>query len=237
MTRSWPLYPVAVPVSDSIWWLLGAEIALAVLGDALSRATALCDSLLGDRFTNHVSLRMMAHATELDLVSFEDPVFYDKMERARRQTSSRLGMLASLASMAQQLITLLSLSAGIVAFSPWLLLVGDCCRCAVVPRARRNSPCSRTRFSFNGHRNAANSIICVCSAQATASAKEVKIFGLGDHLTERAGFCSIDFRDNRATGNQARLHGNTAEYSPHSRLLHCLRLHPVSCAFGHIDGR
>ena len=89
----------------------------------LSRATALCDSLLGDRFTNHVSLRMMAHATELDLVSFEDPVFYDKMERARRQTTSRLGMLASLASMSQQIITLLSLSVGIVAFSPWLLLL------------------------------------------------------------------------------------------------------------------
>ena len=107
----------------NVWWLLGAEVALAVLSDALSRATALCDSLLGDRFTNHVSLRMMAHATQLDLVSFEDPVFYDKMERARRQTSSRLGMLASLASMAQQAITLLSLSVGIVAFSPWLLLL------------------------------------------------------------------------------------------------------------------
>ncbi|MEJ7609407.1 MAG: hypothetical protein WKF37_24815 [Bryobacteraceae bacterium] len=28
-----------------------------------------------------VSLRMMEHAAELDLVSFEDPIFYDKMER------------------------------------------------------------------------------------------------------------------------------------------------------------
>ncbi len=56
----------------------------------LGRANTLCDSLLGDRFTNRVSVRLMRHATELDLASFEDPVFYDKLERARRQTTGRL---------------------------------------------------------------------------------------------------------------------------------------------------
>ena len=45
----------------------------------------------------------MEHAADLDLVSFEDPVFYDKLERARRQTTARLGMLAVLAGMAQQI--------------------------------------------------------------------------------------------------------------------------------------
>ena len=88
---------------------LAYEIGLAVLSDLLSRAVNLCDSLLGDKFTNHVSLRLMEHANRLDLVSFEDPVFYDKLERARRQTTARLGMLAVLAGMGQQLITLLSL--------------------------------------------------------------------------------------------------------------------------------
>ena len=76
----------------------------------------------------------MAHATQLDLVSFEDPVFYDKMERARRQTTSRLGMLASLASMAQQAITLLSLSAGIIAFCPVAASAADRGRGSAVSR-------------------------------------------------------------------------------------------------------
>ena len=71
----------------AIWNLVALELGLAVLSDLLSRAINLCDSLLGDRFTNHVSLRLMEHATALDLVSFEDPVFYDKLERARRQTT------------------------------------------------------------------------------------------------------------------------------------------------------
>ncbi len=87
------------------------------------RFISLVDSLLGDKFTNHVSIRLMEHANSLDLVSFEDPVFYDKMERARRQTTARLGMLAGFAGMAQQLLTLLSLLSAVIFFSPWLLLL------------------------------------------------------------------------------------------------------------------
>src|ERR1700755_1450350 len=92
-----------------IWKLLILELLLAIAADTTGRFISLVDSLLGDRFTNHVSIRLMEHANSLDLVSFEDPVFYDKMERARRQTTARLGMLAGLAGMAQQLLTLFSL--------------------------------------------------------------------------------------------------------------------------------
>ena len=174
----------AVP-GDRIWWLLGTEAGLAVLGDAIGRATALCDSLLGDRFTNHISLRMMAHASELDLVSFEDPIFYDKMERARRQTTGRLGMLASLAGMAQQLVTLLSLSIGILAFSPWLLLL---LVAAVVPSFLGETKFAMLAYSllyrWTPERRELDYLRML--GASNASAKEVKIFGLGDHLTERA---------------------------------------------------
>ena len=173
------------PVDETVWWLLGTEVALAVLGDALSRATSLSDSLLGDRFTNHVSLRMMAHATQLDLVSFEDPVFYDKMERARRQTTSRLGMLASLATMAQQAITLLSLSVGIVAFSPLLLLL---LIAAVVPPFLGETRFAMLAYSllyrWTPERRELDYLRML--GASNSSAKEVKIFGLGDYLTERA---------------------------------------------------
>ncbi|HYI97157.1 MAG TPA: ABC transporter ATP-binding protein [Bryobacteraceae bacterium] len=173
------------PVDETIWWLLGAEVALAVLGDALSRATSLSDSLLGDRFTNEVGLRMMSHATQLDLVSFEDPIFYDKMERARRQTTSRLGMLASLATMAQQAITLLSLSVGIVAFSPLLLLL---LIAAVIPPFLGETRFAMLAYSllyrWTPERRELDYLRML--GASNSSAKEVKIFGLGDYLTERA---------------------------------------------------
>src|SRR5437868_103954 len=39
-----------------IWKLVALELALAVASDILGRINTLCDSLLGDRFTNRVSV-------------------------------------------------------------------------------------------------------------------------------------------------------------------------------------
>jgi ATP-binding cassette subfamily B protein len=168
-----------------IWVYLAYEIALAVLSDLLSRAVNLSDSLLGDKFTNHVSLRLMEHANRLDLVSFEDPVFYDKLERARRQTTARLGMLGIIAGMGQQLITLLTLLAAVVSFSPWflLLLVG-----AVIPAFLGETRFAMLAYSMlyrhTPERRELDYLRLL--GASNQSAKEVKIFGLGPHLAERA---------------------------------------------------
>jgi ATP-binding cassette subfamily B protein len=109
--------------SHVVWLLLALEFGLAVFSDFLGRAVMLCDSLLGDRFTNRISVRLMNHATQLDLASFEDPVFYDKLERARRQTTGRLGLVAALLNLGQDFISLLALSSALILFSPWLMLL------------------------------------------------------------------------------------------------------------------
>jgi ATP-binding cassette, subfamily B, bacterial len=168
-----------------IWVFLAYEIGLAVLSDLLSRAVNLTDSLLGDKFTNHVSLRLMQHANRLDLVSFEDPVFYDKLERARRQTTARLGMLGIIAGMGQQLITLLSLLAAVVSFSPWflLLLVG-----AVIPAFLGETRFAMLAYSMlYRHTPERRELDYLRMLGASnQSAKEVKIFGLGEHLADRS---------------------------------------------------
>jgi ATP-binding cassette subfamily B protein len=82
--------------SDShvyLWELVALEFGLAILSDALSRATMLIDSLLGDLFSNHTSIKIMSHAAMLDLEQFEDTTFYDKLERARQQTIGRTILL------------------------------------------------------------------------------------------------------------------------------------------------
>lgn len=168
-----------------VWKLLLLEAVIAITSDTTGRIVSLVDSLLGDRFTNQVNIRLMEHANSLDLESFEDPVFYDKMERARRQTTSRLGMLASLAGMAQQLLTLLSLLSVVIVFSPWLLLL---LIAATVPvffgetrfamlnysMLYRSTP-ERRELDYLRYLGASN-----------ASAKEIKIFGLGNYLVNRS---------------------------------------------------
>ncbi|HEY4196645.1 MAG TPA: ABC transporter ATP-binding protein, partial [Mucilaginibacter sp.] len=42
-----------------LWQLVGLEFGLAILIDALSRAIALMDSLLGDLFSNYTSVKIM----------------------------------------------------------------------------------------------------------------------------------------------------------------------------------
>jgi ATP-binding cassette subfamily B protein len=170
--------------TTKIWQLLALEFALAILNDLLARGISLCDSLLGDRFTNMVSVRLMQHASRLDLTSFEDPEFYDKMERARRQTTGRLGMLAALSGIGQDLVTLLSLSAGLFWFSPWLLLL---LFLAVLPAFLGETHFATLAYSmlyrWTPQRRELDYLRFIGASHQ--SAKEVKIFGLGAYLAER----------------------------------------------------
>lgn len=168
-----------------IWKLLILELLLAVGSDTVSRFTTLVDSLLGDQFTNYISVRMMEHAATLDLTSFEDPVFYDKMERARRQTTSRLGMLAGLAGMAQQLLTLFSLLSAVIFYYPWLLVL---LLLATIPVFLGETQLAMLNYSilfrFTPERRELDYLRYL--GASSASAKEIKIFGLGEYLNERA---------------------------------------------------
>ena len=159
--------------------------ALAIVSDALSRFISLVDSLLGDQFTNHVSIRLMEHADSLDLVSFEDPVFYDKLERARRQTTARLGMLATLAGMAQQTITLLTMISAVVVYSPWLLLLLIGSTIPVFLGETRFALLNYSiLFRYTPERRELDYLRYL--GASNESAKEIKIFGLGRYLIERA---------------------------------------------------
>ena len=116
-------YRASEPDYRRLATLVGAEIAIVVTADALARASALVESLLGDLFSNRTSIMLMEHAATLDLAQFEDPTFYDQLERARRQTTGRIGLFTMLFAMAQDTITLVSLAAALFVYSPLLLLL------------------------------------------------------------------------------------------------------------------
>jgi len=197
-----------------IWKLLVAELLLAVASDSLGRLVSLVDSLLGDRFTNFVSLKLMEHASSLDLVSFEDPVFYDKMERARRQTTGRLTMLASLAGMAQQTLTLLSLISAVIFFYPWLLLL---LLAATIPVFLGETRFAILNYSmlyrYTPERRELDYLRFL--GASNQSAKEVKIFGLGQYLAKRASaLFERFFEENKALAIRRAWHGSFLNLIP-----------------------
>jgi ATP-binding cassette subfamily B protein len=172
------------PVQSDIWLLLGIEFLLACAANVIGRVVDHCDSLLAENFTKSMSIRIMEHATRLDLQSFEDPVFADKLERARVQSTDRLGMLSALGRLVQQAVTLISLAVGVCFFSPWLLLLLAGC---AIPAFLGES-----HFAFLGYQLAfrltPNRRELDYLRQLGASkegAKEVKIFGLAKYLTGR----------------------------------------------------
>ena len=94
-----------------------------MLADVLGRVVSLVDSLLSERVTNASSVRLMEHAATLDLEDFEDAEFQDQLERARRQTSGRLTLMAQLLGQAQELVTVASFAAGLLVYAPWLIVL------------------------------------------------------------------------------------------------------------------
>src|SRR5688500_7893071 len=79
-------------------WRVAAELGVAVVAAAASRAGALLESLLGDLCANRTSVRLMRHAAALDLEQLENADVYDKLERARRQTVGRISLFSLLLS-------------------------------------------------------------------------------------------------------------------------------------------
>jgi ATP-binding cassette subfamily B protein len=192
----------------AIWKLVALELGLAIASDILGRANTLCDSLLGDRFTNRVSVRLMEHASRLDLASFEDPVFYDKLDRARRQTTGRLGLLAAVLNVCQDAISLISLSGLLIVFSPWLMLL---LVAAVIPAFLGETHFTTLAYSvlyrWTPQRRLLDYLrLLGASAQ---SAKEVKMFGLGDYLAQRYHHLSEDiYTENKALALRRALIGS-----------------------------
>ncbi|WP_345220690.1 ABC transporter ATP-binding protein [Hymenobacter koreensis] len=183
--------PADVPLTP-VLTLVALEFGLAILSDALGRGVALLDSLLGDLLANRSSVRLMAHAATLDLDQFEDATFYDKLERARRQTLSRSTLMAQLLGQAQDLITMVFLAAGLVAFQPWLLLL---LAVAVVPAFLGESHFNERSYSlvhsWTPERRELDYLRQTGASDETA--KEVKIFGLSGFLIDRFETLSSEF--------------------------------------------
>jgi len=174
----------AASLRSDFWWLVAIEFGLACLTSILNRIVDYCDTLLADKFIRHISVRIMHHASRLDLASYEDPLFHDKLERARVQATDRLGMVQQLGRLVQQVITTATLAASILLFSPWLLLVLIAC---VIPAFLGES-----HFAFLGYAQAFRQTPVKRQIDylrflgaSKDSAKELKLFGLSKYLTDR----------------------------------------------------
>src|SRR5205823_5502725 len=123
----------------------------------------------------------MEHAATLDLAQFEDPAFYDRLERARGQTSSGMGLFSQMLGMGQSVLAIGSLVAALAVFDVRLLLL---LVLSILP-----SFLAETRFAGRmyllwsrrtAERRRLDYLRYVAASDRTA--KEVQIFGLAPWL-------------------------------------------------------
>ena len=178
------------------WWhlagLVALELGIAVAGEGLARLSSLLESLLGDLFANRLSVRLMEHAATLDLAQFEDAETYDHLERARRQTASRIGLFTLLLATAQDVITLASLAAVLLLQLPWLLLL---LTIAVLPAFLGEAHFASLGYSLLYQWTPERRLLDYLRYMGASdeSAKEVKLFGLSPFLVGRYARLSHEF--------------------------------------------
>ncbi len=169
---------------ERLWLFVGIEFGLAILSDLLSRAIALTDALLGDQYSIDTSVRIIKKTSEINLDQLEDSEFYDKLERARQQTTGRVGLMSNILTQGQDVIVIVSLMAGVVAFEPWLIIL---LIVSIVPTIINEIKFSGTSYSlarsWTQERRELDYLRYAGASDVTA--KEVKLFGLSDYLATR----------------------------------------------------
>ena len=186
------------PLIHGFWLLVALEFILAGLGVVLARMIDFCDTVLTERYTSYVNTKIMRHAATLDLTSYEDPDFYDKLERARVQGADRLGMIQESGQLIQQLITTTTLAAGIFMISPWILFALIAC---VVPAFMGETHFAFLGYSLNVQQTPSRRELDYLRflGASKESAKEQKLFGLGNFFVGRYAAISAEIHRQNVT--------------------------------------
>ncbi len=167
-----------------LWTLIAIELVIAVAAEVLSRGSNLVEGLLGEHFRSDVAIRVMEHAATLDVAQFEDSETYDQLERARRESDRGIGFLIQILGLAQSMITVVSMVAGLILFVPWLVLLlfvsvlpaffGETYFAALGYTLRHSWTQSRRMLDYLRYMAANDN-----------AAKEVRLFGLSPYLIGR----------------------------------------------------
>jgi len=151
---------------------------------------------------------ILEKAAHLDLGQFEDSEVYDKLQRARREASSRpFSLVLGLLSLAQQTVLVAIYAVFLARLSPWAVLV---IVLASVPAFLAEARFSRESFRLNSWRapetrqQAYLEFILTRDGQV----KETKIFGLANlFLARYRAFFDKFFAEDRALARKRAIYG------------------------------
>ena len=169
---------------SKLWKFVALEFGLVVLSDLVGRAISLTDGILGDQYNINSSVKIIKKTNEIDISLLENSEFYDKLDRARTQTSGRVDLMSNVLGQAQITISIISLVVGLIYFEPYLIVL---LVLSIIPSFINEVRFSQQQYSlarsWTSERRELDYLRFIGANDKTA--KEIKLFGLTDFLVER----------------------------------------------------
>lgn len=175
-----------------LWKYVAIEFLFIVVTDILNRMINVTDGLLGDQYSIQSSVLLINKTADVEISQLEDAEFYDKLERARQQTTARVILLSNTLGQLQDFVSLISLVAGLIYFEPWLIVLTIL---SIIPGFINEVRFSNSSYSLSKswtpERRELDYLRYIGANDKTA--KELKLFGLAHFISERFRTLSIRY--------------------------------------------
>ncbi len=165
--------------------LVLGEFGLIAAITIVQRSLFLARTLLGNRLGINVNSMILEKAVQLDLSQIENSEFYDKLNRARQEASSRsLQMVTDTFQFFQNALTLFGYIALLLSFSSWAVLA---LVLASLPATFAEMRFSSIGFKLYNWRSADRRKLAYMEYVLAndSHAKEVRVFSLGENFLAR----------------------------------------------------
>lgn len=152
---------------------------------AISRIYSMITTISGELVTNHVKLKIMEKAKQVDMVSYDSPSFYAKLENANREAGNRpIQIMSSTFSVASTIISMVSFIVVLFSVStiaPLLIILVSIPATVVNFIYRKKN----VNYMFRRSKNRREMDYYASIVVNKDLVKEVRMFGLADTFCEK----------------------------------------------------
>ena len=165
--------------------LLIYQFAYMFFTSAVSRVYTMFTSISGELVSNHVKQKIMEKVKTIDMMSYDSPDFYARMENANREAGGRpVQIMSSTFSVLSTIISIVSFTILLFTVSAWIPL---CIILTAIPSAVINFVYRRRNVNYMFRRSKSRRQMEYYSSTLVNKdmAKEIRMFGLADTFREK----------------------------------------------------
>ena len=166
----------------NVFGWIALQLGYSVFNALVNTFNSATVSIAGERVANHIKLKIITKAKNIDVAQFDLPDFYEKLENASREASFRpVQILNSSFGMVSSIISMISFIVALIILSPWapLIIIAFALPAAIVKFSY-----GRKNFLYVRRHSKERRQMEYYSAIMTSKdiVKEVRIFNISDTI-------------------------------------------------------